>query len=253
MARFNLFQDLHELLKAVHREEVAQFLVGVYEDKAAVALPHQLEKTEYFPDPGAVHKGYVLEVDHNLSHPPIEYRIQLALERRAVFERDLPLDSNDAPIVAGFDLDIHSLWMKILSYFQFTGKHLRDPGAMTSRFVVHRHSAGRPHFDLRLIQQEVMRSWSLLREPPSRAGEKRLAIERESFAAQDANSKVFREDAFGEGKVYTWDEGEVDISGNSVKQLDLVFRGTRLTGRYELRRMRWYPGNRWLLKRTSSG
>ncbi len=124
---------------------------------------------------------------------------------------------------------------------------------MTSRFVVHRHSAGRPHFDLRLIQQEVMRSWSLLREPPNRAGEKRLAIERESFAAQDANSRVFKEDAFGEGKVYTWDEGEVDISGNSVKQLNLVFRGTRLTGRYELRRMRWYPGNRWLLKRTAAG
>ncbi len=96
-----------------------------------------------------------------------------------------------------------------------------------------------------------MRSWSLLREPPSRAGEKRLAIERESFAAVDAGARFFKEDAFGEGKVYTWDEGEVEISGNSIRQLDLVFRGARLIGRYELRRMRWYPGNRWLLKRAA--
>jgi len=103
---------------------------------------------------------------------------------------------------------------------------------------------------LRLIQAEVMRSWSLLREPACRAGEKRLAIERESFAAADAGAKVFREEAFGEGRVHTWDEGEVDISHVSVKQLDLVFRGVKLTGRYELLRMRWYPGNRWLLKRT---
>ena len=96
-----------------------------------------------------------------------------------------------------------------------------------------------------------MRSWSLLREPACRAGEKRLAIERESFAAHDAGAKVFREEAFGEGRVHTWDEGEVDILNVSVKQLDLVFKGTKLTGHYELHRMRWYPGNRWLLKRMS--
>jgi bifunctional non-homologous end joining protein LigD len=121
---------------------------------------------------------------------------------------------------------------------------------MISRFIVHRHSAGRPHFDLRLIQADVLRSWSLMREPPSRVGEKRLAIERETFSAKDANAKVFREEAFGEGRVYTWDEGEVDIFNASARQLDLVFKGTKLAGRYELRRMRWYPGNRWLLKRS---
>jgi hypothetical protein len=91
-----------------------------------------------------------------------------------------------------------------------------------------------------------------MREPPSRTGEKRLAIERETFAAKDADAKVFREEAFGEGRVFTWDEGEVDISNASTRQLDLVFRGAKLTGRYELRRMRWYPGNRWLLKRVPS-
>jgi len=123
---------------------------------------------------------------------------------------------------------------------------------MISRFIVHRHSAGKPHFDLRLVHAELMRSWSLMREPPSRTGEKRLAIERETFAAKDADAKVFREEAFGEGRVFTWDEGEVDISNASTRQLDLVFRGAKLTGRYELRRMRWYPGNRWLLKRVPS-
>ncbi len=125
------------------------------------------------------------------------------------------------------------------------------PGVMISRFVVHRHSAGRSHFDLRLVHEQVMRSWSLLREPSCRAGEKRLAIERESFPVEDMHAKVFKEDAFGEGRVFTWDEGEVEISGDSSRQLDLVFKGARLSGRYELQHMRWYPGNRWLLGKTS--
>jgi hypothetical protein len=83
-------------------------------------------------------------------------------------------------------------------------------------------------------------------------GEKRLAIERETFAAADVGARVYSEEAFGAGRVRTWDEGEVDISHISAKQLDLVFRGARLSGRYELRRMRWYPGNRWLLRRTDT-
>ena len=96
-----------------------------------------------------------------------------------------------------------------------------------------------------------MRCWSILRDPVCRPGEKRLAIERESFAPEDAKAKIFKEEAFGEGRVYTWDEGEVEISSDSAKRIDLVFKGARLAGSYELRRMRWYPGNRWLLKRTA--
>ena len=122
---------------------------------------------------------------------------------------------------------------------------------MRSRFVVHRHKTGRSHFDLRLIQNEVLRCWSLLREPPCRNGEKRLAIERESFEAGAMSAGAFSEEAFGEGRVHTWDLGEVEISAASPREICLVFRGEKLTGVYRLRRMRWYPGNRWLLEKTA--
>ncbi len=120
---------------------------------------------------------------------------------------------------------------------------------MKSRFVVHRHKAGRPHFDLRLVQNDQLRSWSLLKEPPCLRGEQRLAIERECFSPDDMHRLVFREDAFGEGRVYTWDEGEVQVSDANPKRLVLLFMGKKLTGKYELSRMLWYPGNRWLLKK----
>jgi len=121
-----------------------------------------------------------------------------------------------------------------------------------SNFVVHRHKTGRSHFDLRLVQDNRLRSWSLLREPPRRKGEHRLAIERESFSPDALRSTRFEEEAFGEGRVSVWDEGEVEILAASARRLDLLFKGSHLSGRYELRRMRWYPGNRWLLKKSGS-
>ena len=122
---------------------------------------------------------------------------------------------------------------------------------MLSRFVVHQHRAGRTHFDLRIIQNGVLRSWSLLREPPHRKGEKRLAIERESYTVDSIDCKAFEEEAFGLGKVREWDNGDVDITVVSPRHLVFMFHGRRLWGNFEIRRMRWYPGNRWILKKIS--
>ncbi len=118
---------------------------------------------------------------------------------------------------------------------------------MLSRFVVHQHKAGRRHFDLRIILHGILRSWSLLKEPPLRLGEKRLAIERESYSADAINSGIFEEEAFGQGRVFVWDHGEVEVRVLSSRHLTLIFKGGRIAGNYELRRMLWYPGNRWLL------
>lgn len=123
---------------------------------------------------------------------------------------------------------------------------------MLSRFVIHKHMAGRLHFDLRIVQDNILRSWSLLKELPRRPGEKRLAIERESFPAGSIGSSDFEEEAFGRGRVITWDEGDVDLTSLSPRHLIMVFTGSRISGKYELRRMLWYPGNRWLLQKLQT-
>ena len=78
-------------------------------------------------------------------------------------------------------------------------------------FVVHQHRTGRSHFDLRVELNGALRSWSLLREPPLREGERRLAIERESFSLDSIDSANYEEEAFGIGRVSPWDRGEVRI------------------------------------------
>jgi bifunctional non-homologous end joining protein LigD len=116
-----------------------------------------------------------------------------------------------------------------------------------SRFVVHQHKTGRTHFDLRVIHKGVLRSWSLLKEPPCHDGERRLAIERESFTEDSIECKIFEEQAFGMGRVSFWDQGEVEFEEASPRLLLMKFAGAKILGKYEFRRMRWYPGNRWLL------
>ena len=121
---------------------------------------------------------------------------------------------------------------------------------MFSKYIIHRHKTGRTHFDLRIALEEKLRSWSLLKEPPRKPGERRLAIERENFPIESLNSKNWEEEAFGKGLANIWDKGEVEIQALSPKLMLLTFRGIKLSGKYELRRMIWYPGNRWLLTKS---
>jgi hypothetical protein len=78
-----------------------------------------------------------------------------------------------------------------------------------------------------------------------------LAVERESFPVESINSRNFEEEAFGQGRVASWDEGEVEVQTVTPRQLVLNFRGSKISGKYELRRMLWYPGNRWLLTKRN--
>jgi bifunctional non-homologous end joining protein LigD len=119
-----------------------------------------------------------------------------------------------------------------------------------ARFLVHCHTAGRRHFDLRLIQDDRVRSWSMLKEPPEQKGERRLAIEREALSVDEIGRPRIEEEAFGAGRVRVWDGGEVTVLAATPERLTLIFAGARLAGRYELRRTRWYPGNRWLFEKS---
>lgn len=115
-----------------------------------------------------------------------------------------------------------------------------------------RHKTRKAHFDLRLLQEERVRSWSLLRTPPLRAGEQRLAIEREGGSASQINPPVLEEAAFGRGKTYVWDQGDLNIRSASPQRIVFSLEGAKMAGTYELRRMSWYPGDRWLIRKTGS-
>ena len=121
-----------------------------------------------------------------------------------------------------------------------------------TKFLVHYHTAGRRHFDLRLVQGDRVRSWSMLKEPPLHTRDKRLAIEREELPVETLHLPRIEEEAFGAGRVQVWDGGEVTEIATRPGMLILTFGGKKMRGKYELRRMKWYPGNRWLLEKSAS-
>lgn len=53
---------------------------------------------------------------------------------------------------------------------------LDKPDVPRPAFVLHDHRKPRPHFDLRLEENGVLRSWAVPRGLPTRAGENRLAV-----------------------------------------------------------------------------
>lgn len=123
---------------------------------------------------------------------------------------------------------------------------------MARKFIIQQHKTGKPHFDLRLAGEDYVRSWSMLRQPPLLPGEQRLAIEREALPLDAMGRRSIYEAAFGSGRVYIWDEGEVEIVQDTPQRLLLELRGRKLAGIYDLKRMDWYPGNRWLIRKAGA-
>jgi bifunctional non-homologous end joining protein LigD len=125
----------------------------------------------------------------------------------------------------------------------------REAPVVRTWFLVHYHRTGRPHYDLRIRAGENYRNWSILKAPLLDPRKSRLAVERERLPVQMVEGRTIVEEAFGNGPVDPWDEGEVDTKVVTPRLYELDFRGNKMQGRYELRQTRWYPGNRWLLKR----
>ena len=142
---------------------------------------------------------------------------------------------------------------------------------MQLRFIIQKHKTHHPHYDLRLEIQESLKSWILPKEPPTKKGEKRLAIEgvREplwppstklrtgSDKAQDSgqaqsndedkeldfiNSGSIIEDIYGAGEAEIWDKGTYRITEKDRSKIIFEARGSRFFGRFILLFPSWEDG-----------
>jgi len=102
-----LFAYLHKLAKAVHYEEVPQFLVGIHENNFAADFPHVFEQAQNFAYTRAVDEGDPLEIDDDFVHPLIHDSVQTILEQRAALKRDLAFNADDSTFSIRINLDVH--------------------------------------------------------------------------------------------------------------------------------------------------
>jgi bifunctional non-homologous end joining protein LigD len=130
--------------------------------------------------------------------------------------------------------------------------------ASERRFVVHKHAASRLHYDLRLEQDGVLRSWALPKGPSLTPGEKRLAVQVEDHPLEYGEFEgTIPAGQYGGGTIMLWDRGRWTAVGKGVSddRIDIALDGEKLRGAWTLTRTRGRgDGTEWLLiKRRDRG
>ena len=110
------------------------------------------------------------------------------------------------------------------------------------RFVVHRHRAGRLHYDLRLEIDGVLVSWALPKGPTRDPAERRFAARTEDHPIEYLDFEgLIPKGEYGAGDSICWDWGifEPELTWDPATavragELKLRLRGEKLTGRFTL-------------------
>jgi bifunctional non-homologous end joining protein LigD len=131
-------------------------------------------------------------------------------------------------------------------------------GAGEGRYVMHKHAARALHYDLRLEQDGVLRSWALPKGPSLRTGERRLAVEVEDHPLAYGDFEgIIPAGEYGGGTVMLWDRGHWTPTGKGVREdrIDFVLEGEKLRGAWTLARMTKgsEDGRNWLLIKRADG
>jgi DNA ligase D-like protein (predicted ligase)/DNA ligase D-like protein (predicted polymerase)/DNA ligase D-like protein (predicted 3'-phosphoesterase) len=127
------------------------------------------------------------------------------------------------------------------------------PGAATgagSAFVVHRHHATRLHYDLRLEQNGVLKSWAIPKGLPSRPGIKRLAVNVEDHPLAYVNFEgAIPKGEYGGGMMWKFAQGRYEISKEKKDGFYFRLLSRELTAEYRTYRTK---ENQWLLERVDN-
>jgi bifunctional non-homologous end joining protein LigD len=134
----------------------------------------------------------------------------------------------------------------------FGGKRGRGKGESKPIFVIQRHDARRLHYDFRLEENGVLRSWAVPKGVPMRRGDRRLAVHVEDHPLEYATFHgEIPAGEYGAGTVEIWDNGTYEIVERKRDGgLTVELHGERLNGLWTLipARMDGDPKN-WLLVR----
>ena len=102
-------------------------------------------------------------------------------------------------------------------------------------YVIQKHQASHLHFDLRLEEAGVLKSWAIPKLPPQEEGVRRLAVETEDHPlGYEDFEGVIPEGEYGAGKVEGWDKGTYLPQEAAPGRRIIEIKGKKLSGRYGL-------------------
>jgi bifunctional non-homologous end joining protein LigD len=119
------------------------------------------------------------------------------------------------------------------------------------RFVLHDHAAKHHHFDLRLERDGVLKSWAVPKGLPEVPGERRLAIAVEDHELSYITFEgTIPEGEYGAGTVSIADHGTYEALVWGDDRIEVVFHGSRFTGKYVLVRFKKAGEKEWLVMKA---
>jgi len=90
----------------------------------------------------------------------------------------------------------------------------------------------------------VLKSWAVPKEPPTKSGVKRLAVQVEDHALDYISYEgTIPEGMYGAGTVEIWDNGTYILKARKENKIEIALQGSKLKGDYMLVRFR---GKNWL-------
>jgi DNA ligase D-like protein (predicted 3'-phosphoesterase) len=102
-------------------------------------------------------------------------------------------------------------------------------------YAIQKHQASHLHYDLRLEERGVLKSWAIPKLPPQEEGIRRLAVETEDHPLGYADFEgVIPEGEYGAGKVEVWVRGTYIPQESRPDRRVFEIMGDKLRGRYAL-------------------
>jgi len=133
-------------------------------------------------------------------------------------------------------------------------KKIRKPKELL--FVIQRHQASHLHFDLRLEESGVLKSWAIPKEPPRSEGIRRLAVQVEDHPLEYAGFEgTIPKGEYGAGTVRIWDKGSYVPEETTPFKRVFEIKGRILRGTYGLIKLKGRePEDRnWLFFKLKGG
>ncbi|GAB4237007.1 MAG: ATP-dependent DNA ligase [Ekhidna sp.] len=122
--------------------------------------------------------------------------------------------------------------------------------ATGSRFVIQRHHASHLHYDLRLEQEGVLKSWAIPRGMPPLPGVKRLAVQTEDHPLKYLTFEgEIPKGEYGGGMMWIYASGKYEITKEKKNGFYFRLSGKELSAEY---RMHLMKEKEWLLERVDT-
>ena len=100
-------------------------------------------------------------------------------------------------------------------------------------YIIQQHDASRLHYDLRLEEEGVLKSWAIPKSPPQEEGVKRLAVGTEDHPlGYEDFEGIIPEGQYGAGKVEIWDRGDYLPLEKTPSKRVIEIKGKKLQGKY---------------------